>query len=192
MRMNNGELILILGGARAGKSAFALRLASERETSTSRRVCFIATAEALDDEMHARIARHRAERPSHWLTIEEPKYLDRALSQARDTSIVIVDCLTLFVSNWLLAIEDKHVCEGKVTQVVGNFLATAVNNEQTIICVSNEVGLGLVPETPLGRAFRDVLGWVNQRFAQAATQVYLLVAGLPLQLKPGPSAAQQP
>ncbi|MBI4552603.1 MAG: bifunctional adenosylcobinamide kinase/adenosylcobinamide-phosphate guanylyltransferase [Candidatus Latescibacteria bacterium] len=183
--MNEGELILILGGARAGKSTFALRLARERATSTSGRVCFIATAEALDDEMHARIVSHRAERPSHWQTIEEPKHLDRALSQARDADVVIVECLTLFASNWLLATEHESACEQEVTRIVEDFLAISGTQRQFIICVSNEVGLGLVPETSVGRAFRDVLGRMNQRFAQAADRVYVLVAGLPLQLKPG-------
>ena len=180
--MNEGELILILGGARAGKSAFALRLAAEREAAKSQGVCFIATAEALDDEMHARILRHRRERPAHWATIEEPKRLDSALRRARDKRIVIVDCLTLFVSNWLMDRIERDP-EAEIARVVERFLSLAAEGRQTIICVSNEVGLGIVPETPLGRRFRDALGRVNQQFAQAATQAYLLVAGLPLQLK---------
>ncbi len=188
--MSNGEIILILGGARAGKSRFALRLAKgitlsrEREAAVAGSVCFIATAEPLDTEMRARIERHREERPPDWLTIEEPKRLEAALARARDAQVVIVDCLTLFVSNWLLDIEDESVCERELERTVENFLATAAKSEQTIICVSNEVGLGLVPETSLGRSFRDALGRVNQRFAEASSQVYLLVAGLPIQLKP--------
>jgi adenosylcobinamide kinase/adenosylcobinamide-phosphate guanylyltransferase len=183
--MAGGELILILGGARAGKSAFAMRLAA-----SSARVCFIATAEALDDEMRTRIVCHRAQRPSHWMTIEEPKRLDLALSQACEAEVVIVDCLTLLVSNWLLASKDERACTEEVGRIVESILAAARKNEQTIICVSNEVGLGVVPETSLGRAFRDLLGRVNQQVAQNATQVYLLVAGLPIQLKPA-SAGQQ-
>src|SRR5581483_8960611 len=93
------ELILILGGARAGKSTFALRLANER----SKKVCFIATAEALDQEMQSRIDVHKAERPSSWLTIEEPRELDSALREAAFCDVVIVDCLTLLVSNWMMA-----------------------------------------------------------------------------------------
>lgn len=178
----DGELILVLGGARAGKSAFALRLASERSAATSARVCFVATAEALDEEMEARIERHRTERPSDWLTLEEPKQLDIALSKAHDAEVVILDCLTLFVSNWLVT--TGAGCEEEITRVVEAFLALARSSNQTIICVSNEVGLGLVPEAPLGRAFRDMLGRVNQRFAESAAEVHLLVAGLPLQLKP--------
>jgi adenosyl cobinamide kinase/adenosyl cobinamide phosphate guanylyltransferase len=179
--MSEGELVLLLGGARAGKSAFALRLARERATATSVRVCFIATAETLDEEMEARIARHRAERPRDWLTIEEPKRLDIALGEACNAEIVIVDCLTLLVSNWLLTTGAD--CEQEMMRVLESFLALVRSSKQTIICVSNEVGLGLVPEAPLGRAFRDILGRVNQRFAESATEVYLLVAGLPLQLK---------
>src|SRR5215813_2461147 len=93
----SSELVLILGGARAGKSSWALRLAEERERVSGSRVCFIATAEALDGEMRERIALHRASRPSHWLTLEEPKQLDRALSQTQDAGVVIVDCLTMLV-----------------------------------------------------------------------------------------------
>ena len=171
------KLILVLGGARAGKSTFALSLAKEYAGEGS--VAFIATAQALDEEMAQRIARHREERPPHWTTIEEPYEIDRALIQAPDSSVVLIDCLTLFVSNWLVRGEDARVQE-----TVESFLAALRFQLQTVICVSNEVGLGLVPETPLGRTFRDLLGRVNQQFAEAADEVYLLVAGLPLRLKP--------
>lgn len=178
----NQRLILVLGGARAGKSAYALRRAEEIERTAERGVCFIATAQASDDDMSARIDRHRAERPSHWRTIEEPHRIDRALRQAKAPEVVIVDCLTLFVSNWLLREEDERRCEQILDQITSEFLSVA--QSQTIICVSNEVGLGVVPETRLGRVFRDLLGRVNQNFAQAADEVYLLVAGLKTQLKP--------
>lgn len=171
------KLILVLGGARAGKSTFAMRLAME--VAGERSVTFIATAQALDDDMAQRIARHREERPPHWSTIEEPYQLDRAFITASDSSVVLIDCLTLFVSNWLLCGEDL-----KPQEVSESLLATLPFQTQTVICVSNEVGLGIVPETPLGRTFRDLLGRVNQQFAAAADEVYLLVAGLPLRLKP--------
>ena len=177
-------LFLIIGGARAGKSTRALRLAEERERARGTAVSFIATAQALDDDMAARIARHRAERPSRWRTIEEPYHLDEALRQTSDSGVVIVDCLTLFVSNWLLRIEDEHECEGVVRRITDEFLELARSRRQTIICVSNEVGLGVVPETRLGRIFRDLLGRVNQGFSEAADEVHLLVAGLSLKLKP--------
>ncbi len=181
---NDKQLILLLGGARAGKSSCALRLATEREQLSGGNVCFIATAQALDEDMSARITRHRAERPSHWQTIEEPYQLDQALQQTANTEVVIVDCLTLFVSNWLLKYDDQQQCEKAVRQITERFLELAQSQQQTIICVSNEVGLGVVPETRLGRVFRDLLGRVNQDFAQAADEVYLLVSGLSLQLKP--------
>ena len=111
--------------------------------------------------------------------IEEPLQLDRALIQAFDSDVTLVDCLTLFVSNWLLR-EDEHT----LNDVSQRFLANVRSRTQTTIVVSNEVGLGLVPETPLGRTFRDLLGRVNQQFAEAADEVYLLIAGLPLRLKP--------
>lgn len=170
-------LILVLGGARAGKSTFALRLAKEHAGEGS--VCFIATAQAFDDEMSQRIARHREERPAHWNTIEEPYQLDDALIKALDSDVAIVDCLTLFVSNWLLRSDELTLQE-----VSKRFVASVRSHTQTVIVVSNEVGLGLVPETPLGRSFRDLLGRINQQFAEAADEVYLLVAGLPLRLKP--------
>ena len=177
-------MILLLGGARAGKSAHAMRLAQEGERASGDEVCFIATAQGLDDDMTARIARHRSERPTQWRTIEEPYQIDEALRYASSTGIVIVDCLTLFVSNWLLRYEDEHICEQILSHIAGEFLRLAKTQKQTVICISNEVGLGIVPDNRIGRVFRDLLGRVNQDFAAAADEVYLLVAGLPLQLKP--------
>ncbi len=170
-------MILVLGGARAGKSTFALRLAKERAGQGS--VTFIATAQSFDAEMEQRIARHREERPSHWTTIEEPYQLDEALVKASNSDVAIIDCLTLFVSNWLLRSDEQ-----KLQDVSKRFLAKVRSHKQIVICVSNEAGLGIVPETPLGRTFRDLLGHVNQQFAEAADEVYLLVAGLPVRLKP--------
>ncbi len=175
-----GRLLLLLGGARAGKSTYALRLAQENDGA----VCFIATAQAFDDDMSTRIDRHRGERPPHWQTIEEPYQINRALHQASEAAVVVVDCLTLFVSNWLLRENDERQCEQMLREITADFLSTAQSRQQTIVCVSNEVGLGVVPETRLGRTFRDLLGRVNQDFAQAADEVYLLVAGLKMQLKP--------
>ena len=180
----SAPLILLLGGARAGKSAHALRLAASHRRGADAKVCFIATAQALDEDMIERIARHQTERPGHWRTIEEPYRIDEALQGSGESDIVIVDCLTLFASNWLLRHEDEHECEQWVRRITRDFLEQAQSQRQTIICVSNEVGLGIVPETRLGRVFRDLLGRVNQDFAAAADEVYFLVAGLPLKLKP--------
>src|SRR5688572_573487 len=104
----SAPLILLLGGARAGKSAHALRLAALHRRGDEATVCFIATAQALDEDMTARIARHQAERPGHWQTVEEPYRIDEALQNASGADIAIVDCLTLFVSNWLLRYKDEH------------------------------------------------------------------------------------
>ena len=171
------KLILVLGGARAGKSTFAMHLANEYAGEGS--VTFIATAQALDDDMAQRIARHREERPVRWSTIEEPYQLDRALITAPDSDVILIDCLTLFVSNWLLRSDEQTL-----QAISERFLTTVKSRTQTVICVSNETGLGIVPETPLGRTFRDLLGRLNQQFAAAADEVYLLVAGLPVRLKP--------
>ena len=181
---NFGRMILLLGGARAGKSAYAVRLVQDIERASGDEVCFIATAQGLDEDMAKRIARHRSERSAHWRTIEEPCQIDEALRQASEAGIVIVDCLTLFVSNWLMRYADEHECEQFVRRITREFLELAQTQKQTIICVSNEVGLGIVPDTRMGRVFRDLLGRVNQDFAAAADEVYLIVAGLPLQLKP--------
>jgi adenosylcobinamide kinase / adenosylcobinamide-phosphate guanylyltransferase len=181
---NSGRMILLLGGARAGKSAYAMRLAQAGERASGDEVCFIATAQGLDDDMTKRIARHRTERPINWRTIEEPCQIDEALRQASEARIVIVDCLTLFVSNWLMRRADEHECEQFVRRITREFLELTQTQKQMIICVSNEVGLGIVPDTRMGRVFRDLLGRVNQDFAVAADEVYLIVAGLPLQLKP--------
>jgi len=178
-----GPLILLLGGARAGKSDHALRLAAKHRGEPQEKVCFIATAQALDEDMTVRIARHREQRPSDWQTIEEPYQIAEALRQGGEARVVIVDCLTMFVSNWLLRYADEHECEQSVRRITRDFLELAQSRRQTIICVSNEVGLGIVPETPLGRVFRDVLGRVNQDFAAAAGEVYLLIAGLPFAVK---------
>ena len=179
-----GETILVLGGARAGKSDFALRLASEMEAERGGPVCFIATAEPLDHEMRERIARHRSERPARWITLEEPMRLDDALARAHDAQVILVDCMTLLVSNWLVRAGTETGLQERLSGTIDASLALAAANKQCLICVSNEVGLGLVPDTPLGRQFRDSLGRVNQRLAQTADAVYLLVAGIPIRLKP--------
>jgi adenosyl cobinamide kinase/adenosyl cobinamide phosphate guanylyltransferase len=171
------KLILVLGGARAGKSAFALRLADAQLRDA--KGCFIATAQALDAEMAERIARHREERSAQWTTVEEPFQLDEALLHAAESRVVIIDCLTLFVSNWLLRSENEAM-----QTIVERLLANVKSQTATVICVSNDVGLGIVPDNLPGRTFRDLLGRVNQQFAAAADEVYLLVAGLPLKLKP--------
>src|SRR5258705_2406665 len=134
-----GRLILLLGGARVGKSAYALRLAQDGERASGDEVCFIATAQGLDEDMTKRIARHRAERPTNWRTIEEPCQIDEALRQASEARIVIVDCLTLFVSNWLMRHEDEHECEQFVRRITRDFLTLARDPQRTLICLFDGV-----------------------------------------------------
>ncbi len=172
------QLILILGGARSGKSTFGERLAA----TLGERITYLATAEASDDEMQARIARHRAERPAQWTTRECPFDPAAALrAAAPETDCFLLDCLTLLVSNLLLA--DPASAEETVHCAMDALLTAYRETEAALIIVSNEVGLGLVPEYPLGRQYRDLLGKVNQRLAREADAVYYLVAGFPLDIK---------
>ena len=167
-------MILLLGGARSGKSSTAVRLAAEARVP----VTYVATAEAGDAEMAQRIQRHRAERPRGWTTIEAPIDLLAALAAAAETDYLIVDCLTLWVSNLLGAgrLADEVLAEaGRV--------ASALRGRRCVI-VSNEVGLGIVPSNDLARLYRDVLGTVNATFAGAASQALLMVAGHALALEP--------
>jgi adenosylcobinamide kinase/adenosylcobinamide-phosphate guanylyltransferase len=167
--------LLVLGGVRAGKSAFAVARAAER----GERVAFVATAEAGDAEMAARIARHRAARPPAWATIEAPLALGDALADLEGKAdVVVVDCLNLWVAN-LLAAEPALGDE----QLLARTAARVARRSFELILVSNEVGWGVHPETALGRRFRDALGLVNQAVAAEADEVVLLVAGCPLWLK---------
>jgi adenosylcobinamide kinase/adenosylcobinamide-phosphate guanylyltransferase len=164
---------LVLGGARSGKSAFAEKLVAD----SGLKPVYLATATAGDDEMRARIAQHRARRGEGWTTIEEPLALTETLSrQATDGRAVLVDCLTLWLSNVMLAgrpVEDE-------TAALCAALRLAAG---PVVLVTNEVGMGLVPETPLGRRFRDAAGHLNQAVAALADRVIFVAAGLPLMLK---------
>lgn len=180
--MDRGELILILGGARSGKSAYAERLARERGGA----VLFIATATAGDDDMARRIAVHRVARPTAWRTLEAPDGVAARVAAARDNApTVILDCLTLLTSNILLAHEaaGEEAVARALDAEIDALLARIASDGATWIIVSNEVGMGLVPPYPLGRTYRDLLGRINARVAARADRAYLLVAGLPLDLK---------
>jgi adenosylcobinamide kinase / adenosylcobinamide-phosphate guanylyltransferase len=174
---------LILGGARSGKSRFAIGLQSARP-----RVAFVATAQAGDADMAQRIARHRAERPRHWLTVEEPYDLVPALDRLSGQSVdaIIVDCLTLWVSNRLLRGESDQAILAEGERLAGLLSRPRAD----IVLVSNEVGQGVHPETAAGLRFRDLLGLVNQRIAAACDQVTLMVAGLPMILR-SPSSSHE-
>ncbi|TSA80142.1 bifunctional adenosylcobinamide kinase/adenosylcobinamide-phosphate guanylyltransferase [Deinococcus detaillensis] len=167
-----GKLIYITGGARSGKSSFAERQALHL---SGHAVTYLATAQAFDGEMRARIERHQSDRPAEWITLEEPLDVVTAL-QAAHTPTVLLDCLSLWVSNLMLA----ELEDGEVLARVDDLLR---RNTATLIVVSNEVGLGIVPDNALARRYRDLLGWANQRFAAAADEAHLLVSGLPLRLK---------
>jgi adenosyl cobinamide kinase/adenosyl cobinamide phosphate guanylyltransferase len=164
--------VLVLGGARSGKSAYANRLGLQSGGA----VTFIATATAEDEEMAERIKHHRAERPSSWTTVEAPLELRAAIAAAPVDSFLIVDCLTLWVSNLL--------ADGRLPDDVrasGDAAAEEMARREGVV-VTNEVGLGIVPANPLARTFRDVLGRVNAAFAMRAERSLLMVAGRSLEL----------
>ncbi len=168
-------LTLVLGGARSGKSAHAQQLA----TATGQPVCYIATAEARDAEMQARIKRHQAERPAHWTTIEEPLHPYAAWDHS---PCILLDCLTLWLSNWLCQ-EDEKDFQVARQQLIAAAKTAAADAVRQVILVSNEVGLGIIPMGELNRRFVDEAGWLNQDIAAIANEVILLSAGIPLRLK---------
>jgi adenosylcobinamide kinase/adenosylcobinamide-phosphate guanylyltransferase len=166
-------LTLVLGGARSGKSRLAERLVAGAGPGAT--PTYIATAQAFDDEMTARIARHREERGDRWITIEAPHDLPQAVAAAPPAPL-LVDCLTLWLSNRMLAGADVETDREDLLQALGD------RGGATVV-VSNETGLGIVPDTPLGRRFRDAQGTLNQRVAAAADCVAFVAAGLPMLLK---------
>ena len=173
------ELILILGGARSGKSALAEKLAHR-----GRRVLFVATAEARDEDMKRRIAAHRERRPSGWDTLEEPLDLVAALRPLLNRyDTFLLDCFTLWVSNLLLDEPARAEDGSRIPGAARELMDLIAESPATWILVSNEVGQGIVPSSGLGRAYRDALGRVNQVAASRANKVYLMTPGLALELK---------
>jgi len=176
-------LILVLGGARSGKSNYAQRLAGE----VGHRVLYVATATVGDEEMAERIAHHRAARPSHWHTLEIPTNVGQVLeAKIADAEVVILDCLTLLVSNLMMGLDEMtgaDILEARVQAELDALIRVYEAHSATFIIVSNEVGMGIVPAYPLGRVYRDVLGKANQWLAMLADRVILMVAGLPLVIK---------
>jgi len=167
--------LLVLGGARSGKSRYAQRLAE----ASGRHLVLIATAQAHDEEMARRIATHAAARDARWTLVEEPLALaDTLRREARRDRILVVDCTTLWLSNLLLRGDDLRAATNELAGIIGDLAGPAV-------FVSNEVGLGIVPENALARAFRDAQGWLNQALAEACDSVILVSAGLAMRLKPG-------
>lgn len=218
--MPDKKLILITGGARSGKSSFAVKLAGE----LGERVLCVATAEGGDPEMKARIIRHRNNRPSSWRTIEVTEEPETALKEAGENEVILLDCLTLLVSNLMLgeiggdmgqgswdmgqesrvegqgskAMGHKSLVESNeawdrpdemeriergIVKIVKETLKAAKEIKSTVIIVTNELGLGIVPPYPIGRFYRDLMGTVNQQVATAADEVYFMVSGMPMKMK---------
>jgi len=175
--------VLVLGGARSGKTAFAEQLAIR----SGRKPAYLATAEALDAEMRDRVASHKAGRGDRFTTIEEPLALSDALvAAAKKHDVILVDCLTLWITNLLVANED-------VAKAVSELGATLVQLKNArVILVSNEVGLGIVPDNAMARTFRDLAGSAHQRLAEICHDVHFIVAGLPMTLKGDAAGREEP
>ncbi|GAB4342984.1 MAG: bifunctional adenosylcobinamide kinase/adenosylcobinamide-phosphate guanylyltransferase [Desulfobulbaceae bacterium] len=181
-----GEIILITGGSRSGKSAFAQRLAEDFSSSR----LFLATCPVSDGEMAARIARHVADRRrTGWDTVEEEVEIIARLRQAEGYGVVLVDCLTLWVNN-LLFRKGENVDEDVMAAAARELAGAARSHPGTVVFVTNEVGSGIVPENRLARLYRDLVGRLNQGMAAAADRVYLVSCGIPLQIKGNNGALQ--
>jgi len=166
---------VLIGGARSGKSALALELAAAFDGP----VALIATGEARDGEMAARIEQHRRKRPSHWSTIEEPIEIAKALESVADGAFVILDCLTLWIANLM----DRGFSEKEINDRARDALEAAVLRAPPVVVVTNEVGSGIVPDNPTARAYRDLLGSINSIFANDARRVLFVAAGRVLSMK---------
>lgn len=184
------RIIFIIGGARSGKSVFAEALAKKYHD-----VIYIATAEARDDEMRERIQTHRSRRPTHWKTIESPYFVDKVISQQNGQSgLIFIDCVTLYITNMLLKDETSTIAAGsgfhvkiqkqeQILEEIKKLVCSCRESGSDSIIVSNEVGLGIVPDNPLSRMFRDIAGCANQIVAEEADEVYFVVAGIAQRIK---------
>jgi adenosylcobinamide kinase/adenosylcobinamide-phosphate guanylyltransferase len=169
------KITFILGGARSGKSTHALELAKKYK-----QVAFIATCQALDIEMEQRIGLHRKNRPQHWKTFEEEKDIALALKKTGNKfDCIIIDCLTLLISNLLLSGSSENLIEDKINKTIPIIRKL----KGKVIIVSNEVGLGIVPNTRLGRDFRDIAGKINQIVAKNSDEVFFMISGIPWRIK---------
>lgn len=174
-----GKIVLVTGGARSGKSAFAENYAKK----FGKNISYIATAEVYDKEMEKRISLHKERRPKEWTTYEYPKNASRAIETAgQNSDMILFDCLTIYLSNLILSMEE-NIDEEKIYNEMDLLIKAAKNISATTIFVTNEVGAGIVPENKLSRIFRDVAGKVNQIFSKNADEVYLAVSGCAIELK---------
>lgn len=183
------RLILVTGGARSGKSAFAEAKAKE----CGQNVLYVATSKPIDDEMKQRIAKHRAQRPSEWETLEEYKNLDTAMSnilQGKDA--VLLDCITIMITNLMLdesydwdnlTRNNVEEIENSIQHQIERLISFTKMSKLTFIIVTNEIGLGIVPASALSRDFRDIAGRMNQLIARAADEVYFCISGIPMRIK---------
>jgi adenosylcobinamide kinase/adenosylcobinamide-phosphate guanylyltransferase len=170
------KMILITGGCRSGKSRFALDYANQH---FSKKI-YLATCEALDQEMAQRIEHHKKMRGPEWHTIEEPiEISDQIKLHGDEVEVILLDCITLWLSNLLMRRKD----DPEIMEEISRFIDTIKEKQTSLILVSNEVGLGIVPEDPLGRRFRDLSGMANQKIAEAVNKVILMVSGIPILLK---------
>ena len=210
-RSLRGRLILVTGGARSGKSTYAERLAAQLAEPRGGRVTYIATSEAHDGEMAQRVSAHQSSRPASWTTVECPLEVPAAVRAAAAGApgdrppVILLDCVTLWVTNLLfsggafggseppddgynydkdlLPQEEERAAAARVSAAVDGLVAAVAETGVTLVAVTNEVGLGVVPEYPLARLYRDQLGWANQRLASDASGVYLLISGYALDVK---------
>jgi len=171
------EIIFVIGGCRSGKSSHALQTA---EKMPGNRKIYLATCVPQDDEMKQRVAKHQKERSQNWVTVEEPLHLPGViLENSLKADVMLVDCLTLWVSNLLMETDDEKQLEKRIAQLIGS-LEKATG---PIVLVSNEIGTGIVPENKLARQYRDIIGLVNQAVAKTASKVIWMVAGIPVTVK---------
>lgn len=186
----SNKLILVTGGARSGKSIYAEKLAEK----LSHKVVYLATAVALDFETKQRIKDHQSARPESWATLEESKEVSKVLDKVPEgTEVLLLDCITFWITNLLMERLGKEEIQGEEVKRLERELIEKAKSladkleqkkqEFNIIVVTNELGMGLVPEYPLGRIFRDVVGKANQMIARAADEVYFLISGVPLKIK---------
>jgi adenosylcobinamide kinase/adenosylcobinamide-phosphate guanylyltransferase len=181
--MSRGKLIFITGGARSGKSNFAEKMA----LSSGKKVTYLATGQPLDQEMADRIKKHQTKRPTGWETYEEPIEVCELVSRlGKEKEVILIDCLTLLVSNLLL--REKHKVgdlkrEEEILLEIEKLTEIFYQVPAQIILVSNEVGMGIVPDHPLGRVYRDILGRANSIIAEKADEVFMMISGIPLKIK---------